>query len=154
MEIVIASPIPPAQQVGTGFGDHDRYVCFFGCAENSEAMVVWFQRQSSWGPFGATFGSLVAFRAGLGRLGAISGQSWVLWGGLGRLGGVLERPWGRLGGVLGCLGGVLGRLGDVLGRLGGVLRRLGGVLAQFGPILGPSWVDLGSQNGPKIDPEA
>ena len=49
--------------------------------------------------------------------------------------------------------GVLGRLGDVLGRLGGVLRRLGGVLAQFGPILGPSWVDLGSQDGPKIDPK-
>ena len=56
---------------------------------------------------------------------------------------------------LGRLGACLGRLGAFWGRLGGILGRLGGVLGRLGRVLGrkrwPTWLQLGSQNGPKSE---
>ena len=51
------------------------------------------------------------------------------------------RPLGASWGILGCLGGVLGRLVAVLGASWGVLARK----------RWPTWLQLGSQNGAKIE---
>ena len=63
---------------------------------------------------------------------------------LGRVLGALGASWGGLGaswGVFGCLGGVLGRLVAVLGASWGVLARK----------RWPTWLQLGPQNGARIE---
>ena len=63
---------------------------------------------------------------------------------LGRVLGALGASWGCLGaswGVFGCLGGVLGRLVAVLGASWGVLARK----------RWPTWLQLGPQNGARIE---
>ena len=64
---------------------------------------------------------------------------------------VLEVSWGVLGGSQGGPGGVLGSLGELLffwALLGPSWGRLGAVL---GASWWPTWLQLGSQNGAKID---
>ena len=60
-----------------------------------------------------------------------------------------------LGGVLGEAWGVLGRLGVSWRHFDASCGRPGGVLGRLGSVLGrkrwPTWLQLGSQNGTKIE---
>ena len=70
-------------------------------------------------------------------------------------GGVSEGFRGPLGDVSGCLGGSWGRIGPSLGCLGGVLGRLVAVLGASWGVLArkrwPTWLQLGPQNGARIE---
>ena len=103
--------------------------------------VSWHHLGGILGRFGVSFGRLGPSWGGLGlSLECLwgFGPSWVC------VEGFLAASWGCLGascGVFGCLGGVLGRLLAVLGASWGVLPRK----------RWPTWLQLGPQNGSKIN---